>query len=212
MGQVGDEADGVFVDAAFAERFLHGLDDREGGAVALFAAAQDAGVAALEGKGEGVGRDVRTALIDDGDDAERRVHLPDVHAGRMLVLPYDFADGVRQIDERADAVGHAADPVLIQFEAVQHDVRDVTGGGGDVLVVGGKDVCHMRFERIGDEAERVVLLFGRKGGHIFRGHSRFLAKDDGRTVCHECFLRSVFSEKTGPGIVIALDDVVEHLR
>ena len=73
--------------------------DRGGASMRIRAAAQDHGVAGLERQRTGVGGDVRAALEDDADDAERRAHALDVEA----VRPVPFGD------DRADRIGKRGD-------------------------------------------------------------------------------------------------------
>ncbi len=65
-------------DQAFDQRGM----DRAAGAEALGAAAQDRGIAGLEAERAGIGGDIRPALIDHADDAERHPHALDAHAVR----------------------------------------------------------------------------------------------------------------------------------
>ena len=59
------------------------------------AAAQDHRIAGLEAERAGVGRDVRPALVDDADDAERRAHALDMQAVRPVPCGDHLADRVR---------------------------------------------------------------------------------------------------------------------
>ena len=63
-------------------------------AMAVRAAAQDHGVAGLERQRAGVGGDVRPALVDHADDAERHPHALDGHAVRPRPGFGDLADRI----------------------------------------------------------------------------------------------------------------------
>ena len=78
--------------------------DRAGRAERVGAAAQDRGVAGLEAERAGVGGDVRAALVDDADDAERRAHALDVEAVRAVPGGDDRADRIGQGGDLLDAL------------------------------------------------------------------------------------------------------------
>ena len=65
----------------------------------LRAAAQDAGVAALDRQRRGLDRHVRPALVDHAEHAERHAHPADADAARLLA----------QLGDLADRVGHRRD-------------------------------------------------------------------------------------------------------
>ncbi len=85
-----------------ARSAVRGLDDAAEGDVArqrFRAAAQDAGVAALDRQRRGLDGHVRPALVDHREDADRHAHAADADAARLLA----------QVDDRADRIGHRGD-------------------------------------------------------------------------------------------------------
>ena len=75
---------------------------------AFGAAAQDRRVAALQAQRGRVGRDVRPALVNDADDAERHAHARDLEA----VRPLPFGDRLARRDRRAPRPSRARRPSL----------------------------------------------------------------------------------------------------
>ena len=96
-----------------------------GGMERLRAAAQDHGVARLEAQRAGVGGDVRAALVDHADDAERRADAADVQAGRHVPFGDDVAHRVALRGHGAQPVGHGADAPVVEGQPVDH--RRATG-------------------------------------------------------------------------------------
>ena len=76
------ERDGGRRQPGFEETFDQRGMDGAAGAKTLRAAAQDRGIAGLQAQRAGIGGDIRPALIDDADDAERHPHALDAHAVR----------------------------------------------------------------------------------------------------------------------------------
>ena len=88
--------------------------DRARRAIAVGAAAQDHGVAGLERQRAGVGGDVRPALVDDADDADRHAHALDGHAVRPRPGFGDLADRVGQLAHHVEALGHGLDALVVR--------------------------------------------------------------------------------------------------
>src|SRR5690606_17271058 len=82
----------------------------------LLAAAQNRGVARLETKHGGIRGDVRSALEDDADDADRGPLLLQAQAVGAGPLLEDLSDGVVQGRDFAYALSHGRDPHRIQPE------------------------------------------------------------------------------------------------
>ncbi len=95
------------------------------GTEAFRAAAQDHGVAGLDRQGAGIGGDVGAALIDDGDDAERRAHALDFQPVRPLPARDHLADRIGHGGDGLDAVGHGGDALVVEQEAVDEGGRGV---------------------------------------------------------------------------------------
>ena len=81
---VGDQLHRVGRQAGLGERGLHQPAEREVRRERLRAAAQDAGVAALDRQRRGLDRHVRPALVDHREDADRHAHPADADAARLL--------------------------------------------------------------------------------------------------------------------------------
>ncbi len=75
-----DQLDRVAGKSARSEGVDQDAGQREVRPVGFLAAPQDHRVAALDAEGRGVDRDVRAALEDHEDDAERDAHLGDLEA------------------------------------------------------------------------------------------------------------------------------------
>ena len=134
--------------------------DGGGGAVGLAPGAQHADVAGLQRERGGVRRDVRAALIDDGDDAHRHAALADAKAVRADEFVQRPADRVRQGSNGLDAGCHALEPCLVQREAVEHNVRDFAARS---LEIGGV------FRQNGRGLRAQLLRHGGKGAVFRRG-------------------------------------------
>ena len=96
---------------------LERSDNGAGAAVGFLSAAEHADVAALDGKRRSVGGDVGAALVNDGDEAERHLHLVDDDAVGAHDLAENAARMVGKPDGVADAVRHAGDAVFIELAA-----------------------------------------------------------------------------------------------
>ena len=155
VGGVLDEADRRFGQAVGPQTLPQGGYDGVGRAPRLLAAAEDAGVAALDGECGGVAGDVGTALIDDGDDAHRHGGLFDEEAVGPLDAAQHPAHRVGQGGDVPDTLGHRRDALGRQSEAIQHDVADLPLGSSHILSVGGEDGVQMLrcAEGVGHPAE-----------------------------------------------------------
>ena len=83
--------------------------EREVRAQRLRAAAQDAGVAALDRERRRLDRHVRPALVDHREDADRHAHAADPDAARLLA----------QLDDGADRIGHRRDLLAAEGDRFQ---------------------------------------------------------------------------------------------
>ncbi len=115
--------------------------DRGRGMEAVRPAAQHDSVAALETKSARVGRHVRSALVDDADDAERRRHALDDEAVGASEGRQHAADRVRQRRHLLQAARDRFDAGVVQREPVKKGARQ-TLRLADVQIprVGGKDI------------------------------------------------------------------------
>ena len=170
-----DQTDGGHqLDGAGAARVLH-QPDQTGGqsgvlkpraqraddgarrAEGLLAAAQHAGIAALDAQRGGVAGDVGPALVDDGDHAQRHAGLFDHQPVGALDAPDHAPDRIAERGDLPDAIGHAPHAVGRQPEAVDHHIGDVSARGGDVQLVGGQNVRLAGQQPGGHGFERGVL-------------------------------------------------------
>ena len=95
VGGVLNERDGGFGQAVLPQAPAQCGDDGAGAPPGLLAAAQDAGVAALDGKGGGVTGHVGAALVDDGNDAHG-------HGG---LFDHQPVGALHPVQDRAHRVG-----------------------------------------------------------------------------------------------------------
>ena len=91
------------------------------------AAAQHHRVAALEAQRAGVGGDVRAALVDHADDAERRRDALDREAVRPLEGGEHAPDRVGQRGDLLDAARDCLDAGGVESQTVEESVGDALG-------------------------------------------------------------------------------------
>ena len=143
MGGVLDQADRIFRQTVLPQPLPQCLHNGVGAAPGLLAAAQDAGVTALDGKGGGVAGHVGTALVDDGNHAHGHGslfnHQP---VGALHPLQYP-AHRVGQGGDLFNTLCHGADALLGQGKTIQHHLADMSLCGGHIVGVGGKDSRHV---------------------------------------------------------------------
>ncbi len=155
------------------------LDQPGQGAVAMNGfrtAAQDGGVATLDAQAGRVHRHVRTRFVNDADHAQRHAHLADLDAGRAVFEAGDFADGIRQRDDLAQAFNHGGDGLLGQRQAVQHGRRQAVGGSRfHVHLVGGAQQLGVAHDCVGDQRQCAVARGTVGAGHGARCIARLLA-------------------------------------
>ena len=138
-GGVLDQVDGGCGQAGGRHPLAQGVHNGFAGAPGFLAAAQHAGIAALEGQGRRVAGDVGAALVDDGDDPHRDGGLFDDEAVGPLDAAQHRPHRVGQGGHFPDALGHTVQPFAVQGKAVQHHLRDVAAGGVQVGGVGAED-------------------------------------------------------------------------
>ena len=126
----------------------------------LLAAAEHADVAALDGERGGIGRDVRAALINDRDQAERHLLFINLHAVGMVDLREDAPRMIRQRHGRADAVGHGVDAAPVQIEPVEHHVRDMAACSVHVLGIAAQNGITLRLQTVGHGGQDAVFFLG----------------------------------------------------
>src|SRR5690606_14886540 len=92
--------------AGFGECLLYQLPQRQIRVNGFRTAAQDAGVAALDGERGGLDGDVGATLVDHAEHAQRHAHLADADARRAALDAGDLADGVGHGGQLFAAFGH----------------------------------------------------------------------------------------------------------
>jgi hypothetical protein len=130
--------------------------------LALGAAAQDRGVAGLEAERGGVGGDVRPALVDDADDAER--HRARARSSCRSARPAlgDRADRIGSAAHHLDAVRHGGDALVVEREPVEEGRGRARGLGAARSSALAARISGLRARiRLRDGGERRVLLGGR---------------------------------------------------
>ena len=143
VGGVLNQADRIFRQTVLPQPLPQCLHNGVGAAPGLLAAAQDAGVAALDGKGGGIAGHVGTALVDDGDHAHGHSGLFDHQpVGALHPLQYP-AHRVGQGSNLFNALCHGADALLGQGKTIQHHLADMSLCSGHIVGVGGKDSHHV---------------------------------------------------------------------
>ena len=139
MGGVLDQADRCLGQTGFFQALPQNGDDSVGTAPGLLAAAQDTGVAALDGKGSGIAGHIGAALVDNGDHTHGHSRLfNDKPVGALHPVQHP-AHRVGQSGNLADALRHGFNARCGQGQTVQHHIADVPLGRSHILSVGGKD-------------------------------------------------------------------------
>jgi hypothetical protein len=134
---------------------------------ALGAAAQDRGVAALQAQRRCVRRDVRPALVNDADDAERHAHARDLEAVRPLPLRDDLPDGIVERRYGLEARSSRLDAFVVERQSIDHRGGQAARlGVGDILGVGGEH----RGSRLAQLARSVLEDAAFHGGRCLRQH------------------------------------------
>ncbi len=137
---------------------MHAGGDRLVGAHRFGTSSQDAGVPGLEAQRRGVGGDVGARLVNDADHAQGDAHLADLDARGLLLQFADFADGVRELRDLLQALGHRFDALRCEGEPVDEG-RVLAGGAGafHVVRVRGNEPLRVAHDRGGGGEQRAVL-------------------------------------------------------
>ena len=124
----------------------------------FLAAPKDRGIAGLDAEGRGVDRDIRPALVDHEDDADRHADLGHVEPVGPPAGGDHLADRVGQRRNLFKPGGDRADPLLVQRQPVdRRRVQAEAGTGLDVEGVGRHDLGRAIAEGPGGPAEPVIL-------------------------------------------------------
>ena len=186
----GHQLDGVGGQAGRGQALDHGRMDRQGAGETIGAAAQEGDIARAQTEGGGVGGDVGTALIDDGQHAQRGADAGEVEAvgpGPARGLdPERIGEG----GDLVDRLGHGGDPGGGQGQPVDEGlVQPIGPGPVDVAGVGGEDGVGPGADGVGDGGQGggaglavdqgegsgggagAAAHVGHQGGDVGRGHA-----------------------------------------
>jgi len=119
---------------------------------------EDAHGAGLQRQGCGIGGDVGTGLIDDGDDTHGHGELVDLQSVLPGVPLQQMAHGIGQGSHLPDALGHTGDPVGGQQQPVQHDLGHLATGVVHVHSVGSQNGLLVVDEGLGHGLQGGVFL------------------------------------------------------
>ena len=86
-------------------------------------AAQDGRITCFQAKPARIRGNVRSALENDADNAQRRSDTLDMKAVRPVPFGDDGANGIRKPGDRLEAGCHGFDPRCIEAQAVQKGIR-----------------------------------------------------------------------------------------
>ena len=163
VARVLEDVEDVRVAARGGDALLECGGDGLRAADGIAPAAQDADVAALDGKRRRVGGDVRTALIDDRDKPQRHLLFIDRHTVRALHLGEDPPRVIGQLRHGAHAVRHRVDTRGVEPQAVEHHVGDFPARGVHVEGVAAQDLVRVPLEALRHGLEQTALVLGRHG-------------------------------------------------
>ena len=96
----------------------------------LMAAAQDDGVARLDGKGGGVDRHIGTGLVDHGEHAEGHAHAAHLNAAWPEGKIGDSTHGILECGDLAASFGHGAKTHGADRQTIEKDLVQTFGAGG----------------------------------------------------------------------------------
>ena len=145
----------VFRQIGSAQAVLQGRDQRARGMKALRAATQDHRIARFERDAAGIGGDVRAALIDDADDAERHADPGDPQPVGPGPFGEGAADRVGQRGDVLEAAGDRFEPLRVERQPVEQGRADAgLFRLGKILGIGGEDLIRASADRGGGGFER----------------------------------------------------------
>ena len=124
----------------------------------LASAAEDHRVAGLQAEGGGIGGDVGTRLVDDGDDADRHALLENDETVGTAAAADATPDRIGQVGHLAQSADDAVYTLVGQRQAIQHG-RHESGlpSGLEVELVGGLDQVTPRINRGGHGTQGAIL-------------------------------------------------------
>ncbi|MNM34576.1 hypothetical protein D3C81_452310 [compost metagenome] len=123
------------------------------------AATQDGRVAGLQAQAGGIDGHVRPGLVDNPDHAQRHAHLADLNARRAEAHVADRTDRVRQCSYLTQTDDHAVDARRGQRQTLkQGRLQTIGATGGQVLLIGSRQLGAGSVQRIGSSLQGAVLL------------------------------------------------------
>src|SRR5580698_308347 len=140
---------------------------------ALGTAAQDRGITGLEAERAGIGGDIRPALVNHGDNAERDAYARNAHAVRPPPRFHDGADRIFELADHVEARRHRFDALGIKRQPVEEGRAGATRlRFGAILRIGGEDRGARAPDRLGHRRKRPILLRGWRKRQSARGRAR----------------------------------------
>ena len=168
---------------ALAERGYDGAARAQ----AVGAAAQNRGIAGFQAQGPGIGSNVRPALVDNADDAERHPHPFNGHAVRPGP---GFGHHPDRVLERAHCVngfGNRLYPLSVERQPVEEGTGNAGPAClGDIISIGGQNAGFLPADGVGHEFQGAVFLGAggeRQGARGRPGPSADLAHGGGDIAC-----------------------------
>ena len=158
-GGILDDVHDIRVKARRADAVFERVYDRLCRAVRLFSGAEHADVAAFEAERGRVRGDIRAALIDDGDEAQRHLLFIDFQP----VWARDFIQNPSRVVGKGGRVpnpgGHGLDASGAETEPVEHDLGNCAPCLLHVLRVREKNFVCVVHEVLGHGQKQPVLVF-----------------------------------------------------
>jgi hypothetical protein len=160
----------VLWQARLGQRLLHDLGQRLVRINSLGAAAQDAGIAALDAEAGRFDGHVGPALVDHAEHTNWHTHLAHADAAGLLLHANDLANDVGHGGQLLAALGTGLQHLGAKFEAVHHGLGQ-TGGAGALQIAGVVDLqsIHVLAQQPGQRLERFVFDSCWRFGHQRRG-------------------------------------------
>ena len=156
--------------------------DRSRGVEAVRTAAQHHGVAALQAERAGVRGDIRAALVNDADDAERRRHPLNYETVGAVERREHPADRIGQRRDVLETSGHRLDARLVQRQPIEESRRQTLGlAFSEVARVRLEDFRPALAQDVRRRCQSPVLLLRRRDGERTGGGSRLGADDAHRS-------------------------------
>ena len=215
VGGVLDQADRIFRQAVLPQSLPQRLYNGVGAAPCLLAAAQDAGVAALDGKGGGIAGHVGTAFVDDSNHTHGHGGLFDHQPVGALHPLQHPAHRVGQGSDLFNALCHGADALLGQGKTIQHHLADMSLCSGHIVGVGGKDSRHVcRAAQLRSHTAQCLCAAGaisqcQRSLCPAGGFQNFLCGHSSNLLCRQCGL--LMPGKAGAD-GLARSDIIQQFR